>query len=76
MRKNLTMFAAAVGFAAATALVPASAAPLSNSAALKSAADTQATEIQYRRRGWASSRNRSYFKRDCLGDYDSAGVRC
>jgi hypothetical protein len=74
MRKSLTMFTAAVGFAAATTLVPASAAPLSNSAALKSATETQATEVQYRRRGaW---RGRSYFKRDCLGDYDSSGVRC
>jgi hypothetical protein len=76
MRNTLTMLAAAAGFAAATAFVPATAAPLSNSAALKSAAEAQATEVQYRRRGWYSSRNRSYFKRDCLGDYDSAGVRC
>jgi hypothetical protein len=74
MRKSLTMLTAAVGFAAATAMVPASAAPLSNSAALKSATETQASEVQYRRRGgW---RSRSYFKRDCLGDYDSSGVRC
>ena len=74
MRQTLTLFAAAVGFAAATALVPASAAPLANSAALKSATESQATEVQFRGR-WRSHRN-PYFKRDCMGDYDSAGVRC
>jgi ABC-type glycerol-3-phosphate transport system substrate-binding protein len=74
MRKSLTMLTAALGFAAATAMVPASAAPLSNSAALKSATETQATEVQFRGR-WRSHRN-PYFKRDCIGDYDSSGVRC
>ena len=47
---------------------------VSNSAAVKSAVESNVTDVQSRR-GW-SARNKSYFKRDCMGDYDSAGVKC
>jgi hypothetical protein len=74
--RNLTMSVAVIGglAMAGASMVPASAAPFANSAAVKSAVETNVTDVQSRRR-W-STRNRSYFKRDCLGDYDSAGVKC
>ena len=73
--RNLTMCAALIGgLAIAGSSVPVSAAPFSNSAAVKSAVESNVTDVQSRR-GW-SARNKSYFKRDCMGDYDSAGVKC
>jgi hypothetical protein len=74
--RNLMMSAAVIGglAIAGVSTVPVSAAPFSNSAAVKSAVESNATDVQYRRGG--SSRNKSYFKRDCMGDYDSAGVKC
>jgi hypothetical protein len=61
--------AGAVTFAA-----PVSAAPAPPNPAVTNAAAAQdgTTEIRYRRNG----RNKSYFKRDCMAGYDSAGVRC
>ena len=73
MRKSFLVGAALIGLTVVTA-VPTSAAPLSNTLGLKSAVDTQVTEVRSRRRGTARQRN--YVKRDCLGDYDSAGVKC
>jgi len=74
--RNLTMCAALIGglVIAGVSTVPVSAAPFSNSAAVKSAVEPNVTDVQSRR-GW-SARNKSYFKRDCMGDYDSAGVKC
>jgi hypothetical protein len=70
------MMSAAVigGLAVTSTTMPVSAAPFSNSAAVKTAVESNVTDVQSRR-GW-SSRNKSYFKRDCIGDYDSAGVKC
>jgi hypothetical protein len=74
--RNLTMCAALLGTFAivGASAMPASAAPFSNSAAVKSAVETNVTDVQSRR-GW-SARNKSYFRRDCMGDYDSSGVKC
>jgi hypothetical protein len=68
------MCAAVIGGLAIASTMPVSAAPFSNSAAVKAAVESNVTDVQSRR-GW-SSRNKSYFKRDCIGDYDSAGVKC
>lgn len=73
MRQSLLVGAALIGVTVATA-GSTSAAPLSNSLMLKSAVDTQVSEVRSRRRGTARQGN--YVKRDCLGDYDSAGVKC
>lgn len=74
--RNLTICAALVGGLAVAGIttMPVSAASFSNSAAVKSAVESNVTDVQARRR-W-SSRDKSYFKRDCMGDYDSAGVKC
>jgi hypothetical protein len=74
--RNLTMYAAVIGglAIAGVSTVPVSAATFANSAAVKSAVESNVSDVQSRR-GW-SSRNKSYFKRDCMGDYDSAGVKC
>ena len=71
--RNLMMSAAVIGGLAIATTMPVSAA-FSNSAAVKSAVESNVTDVQSRR-GW-STRNKSYFKRDCMGDYDSAGVKC
>jgi hypothetical protein len=74
--RTLTMCAALIGglVMAGVGTAPVSAAPFFNSAAVKSAVESNVSDVQLRR-GW-SARNKSYFKRDCMGDYDSAGVKC
>jgi hypothetical protein len=72
--RNLMMSAAVIGALEIVGTMSVSAAPFSNSAAVKSAVESNVIDVQSRR-GW-SSRNKSYFKRDCIGDYDSAGVKC